>query len=323
MESSQLKKGRKKSSTRSGISINIAHTKYAIIPSVARTLNWRISTRVDLTGDDWDVAWVDGGLGIEKTVRSMLTHQRINHFPGMVELYRKDRLARSIARMRSLCAAEYAFTPMTWCLPADYEAVCSYLRKGSKCVIVKPSSGAQGRGIHLCLAASEVVCHPQQSSIVQSYLLRPLLINGYKFDMRIYVLVTCCDPLRVYLFQEGLCRFCTVPYVQPCPGNRQEMFMHLTNYSINKHNESFVQNEHDDENASKRSLTWLRSYLEGQGISYDQIRADIAHLVVKTLLSAVGLKKAFHDCKIAGQNKNPFTCFEVRSSAPAIAACVC
>lgn len=42
------------------------------------------------------------------------------------------------------------------------------------------------------------------------YIYRPMTINGTKFDLRLYAYVPCLDPLRVYLYEEGLVRFATV-----------------------------------------------------------------------------------------------------------------
>ena len=71
-----------------------------------------------------------------------------------------------------------------------------------------------------------------------------MLINGYKFDIRLYVLVTSIDPLKVYIFNEGLVRFASEPYQ---PGLKGSKFSHLTNYSINKRNENFVQNKNSEQ----------------------------------------------------------------------------
>ncbi len=35
-----------------------------------------------------------------------------------------------------------------------------------------------------------------QDLLVQHYVDNPYLINGFKFDMRVYVAATCVDPLR-------------------------------------------------------------------------------------------------------------------------------
>jgi hypothetical protein len=73
--------------------------------------------------------------------------------------------------------------------------------------------GSQGKGISLARTFDQV---PQQENVVaQLYIKKPLLIDGYKFDLRIYILVTSVKPLRMYLFQDGLVRLCTEEYVKP------------------------------------------------------------------------------------------------------------
>jgi len=49
--------------------------------------------------------------------------------------------------------------------------------------------------------------------------LQPFLIDGFKFDLRVYVVVTACDPLRIFVFNEGLARFATAKYVAPTQSN--------------------------------------------------------------------------------------------------------
>jgi len=51
--------------------------------------------------------------------------------------------------------------------------------------------------------------------IVQRYLSKPLLLDGIKFDLRIYILVVGFNPIKAYICDEGLARFCTAAYERP------------------------------------------------------------------------------------------------------------
>ena len=53
--------------------------------------------------------------------------------------------------------------------------------------------------------------------VVQRYIDDPLLIDGFKFDLRIYVVVTGINEGEMHAFvsDEGLARFCTEKYKKP------------------------------------------------------------------------------------------------------------
>lgn len=69
---------------------------------------------------------------------------------------------------------------------------------------------------------------------------KPYLIDGYKFDLRIYVLLSGVNPMRIFIYKDGLARFATVQYEPPNANNLENLFMHLTNYAINKESENFI-----------------------------------------------------------------------------------
>ncbi|CAK9064585.1 unnamed protein product, partial [Durusdinium trenchii] len=110
--------------------------------------------------------------------------------------------------------------------------------------IWKPMNSSCGRGIKLLpshLSNKVLNRLEQKQGLVQRYVERPLLLDGYKFDLRLYVVVTSFDPLKAYIFQEGLVRLCTERYALS-QSSLKKRTMHLTNYSVNKRSSKYVPN---------------------------------------------------------------------------------
>jgi len=112
-----------------------------------------------------------------------------------------------------------------------------------------------------------------------------LLIENLKFDLRVYILLSGVDPLRVYFYKEGLCRLATAEYKPPREKNLDNLYMHLTNYAINKDAPNFIANTGSDKDdcGHKRSLTFAFSYIEKLGHDVEKLKHEIKYTVLKTL----------------------------------------
>ena len=102
------------------------------------------------------------------------------------------------------------------------------------------------------------------------------------------MLVKGFDPMEAYLADEGLARLCTEPYRQPNLGNMKNMFMHLTNFSLNKNSDNYKapdENFQENNDGSKRLLTQLYQTLEEQGYDVGTIKESIAETVKKAVVA--------------------------------------
>ena len=75
--------------------------------------------------------------------------------------------------------------------------------------ILKPVAASCGRGIKIIDSKQSINNHNKEGILASRYIMNPHLINGLKYDLRVYVLVTSFCPLNVYIYNDGLVRFAT------------------------------------------------------------------------------------------------------------------
>ena len=188
------------------------------------------------------------------------------------------------------------FLPLTYVLPQDMSVFIEEFKKYPNSLwILKPNNRCQGQGITLLNKTSKVKrmsftkkvtdnyqnINTNDVYVVSKYIENPFLMNGKKFDMRIYCLVTTFHPLKAYLYQQGFCRFCNEKFSVDV-SDINNIYMHLTNVAIQKKYEKYQKS-----NGGKFSLQNLHFYLENV-YGYERAQkchSDITQVIINSLLS--------------------------------------
>ncbi|KAL1455916.1 hypothetical protein WDU94_000681 [Cyamophila willieti] len=231
--------------------------------------------------------------------------QRTNHFPFIGELCRKNMLTKNINNMKKQFPTVYDFFPTTWILPRDKREVQAYLANKKAFVILKPENDSRGSGIVITRNPRHI--ESKDNYICQKYIANPFLIDGYKFDIRVYVLLTSCDPMRIYAHDDGIVRFATVKYETPGENNLNNHFMHLTNSAVNKNSTSYI---YDDEYGSKRHTSKINDWFKRYGYKAQEVWSRIDDLIVKTMLSAHSKLKEKYNATFT-KHKYSTACFQL------------
>ena len=239
---------------------------------------------------------------MQQLIREIHQNQHYNHFPSTFALGRKDFMYKHYKKYRNLYKDDYNYVPETYILPDDanefldkYKNIISNLSTAKTKFIVKPVGLSRGRGIHILNNKSEFksICKASEvrhgkNYLVSKYISKPHLINDKKYDLRIYVLITSLYPLKIYMYKEGLVRFATEEYIK---GNYNNVYIHLTNYSINKENITRYNNNTNDEdyeNFSKWSLSEYKEYFikNNEIENYNNIMEKIKDIIIKTIITS-------------------------------------
>lgn len=305
---SNLKSDAKEKRKKKKAILYVLETKYDVVVNLCSSYEgWKASASAD-----FDLLWCDTVISAERFMK-LKPYQKMNHFVGMSSITRKGNLGRNLLRMRKHFPREFKFFPDTWILPTDLtDFKVQFNNAKSKTFIIKPDNGCQGKGIYLIRDIEKVPVDFSTTCVAQRYVHRPFLLDGHKFDLRLYVLVLGCDPLRIFLHRRGLVRLASERYEEPTRKNLEASTMHLTNYSINKDNPGFVENTNpnDARDGHKRSWEAVHEYLRSAGYNVDALLASIEDLIIKTLISVQpSLSHFYRSCQ--ADDVDNHMCFEI------------
>lgn len=160
-----------------------------------------------------------------RDILNLNSEAKVNALPGAQVLTCKLKLAKRHQEFKKMFGStEFNFIPETFGLLNERDAILTRMTESSfdcdmnlrsdgepqrdrSIWIVKPINMSRGRGIFLTESPLELPAVDKSGDIlVQKYIADPYLINDHKFDMRVYVLITGADPLKVYVYKDGLVR---------------------------------------------------------------------------------------------------------------------
>jgi len=265
-------------------------------------------------GRNGNILW--SGLEIPFEECSIATEIRVNRIPGIRNIAEKKETGFYLNKFREYYPDDFDFFPRTFLYPEEAEQFEKHLQKYPKRLyIAKPTSGSHGDGITLVRSIKDLPISKYATNVkdmvIQEYIDRPLLIDGKKFDLRLYVLISSVKPMIAFLNEEGLARFCTEDYQPPTKENLKNYYMHLTNYNLNKLSPNYKYTEEYIEinDGSKRTLTSLWKSVEKAGYSKETIMKQIRDLVQKLLVSIQPIIQFNYNTAFEGKDNGK--CFHV------------
>ena len=243
----------------------------AVVVDELRRRNWAVTD-----GDDWSLFW-----SFHPHAASVLHRvdpdQRLNHFPGVMSLHRKDHLALQLqADARTRGEEGPAFLPDTHLLPEGADAWRAAARREPDAVwILKPVNELAGRGIAL-VRGPDADLPEAPGWVIQRYVDDPLLLPGdqHKHALRVFAVITALEPLVVYVHPQPIVKFASRPFSLD---HIEDRVRHLTNPSVQRTNTDSVD--------AVRNMRWsdYSRALRGTGVDAAVVWRDIRALIATTL----------------------------------------
>ena len=215
--------------------------------------------------------------------------QKINSYLNCEEYTSKSLLYSNYKIFEDKYPKDYKYMLETYSYPEDKEKIQkkfqNYIYKNeSDLWLIKPKNLWCGINISILTNFSNININ---NYILTKFLYNPLLIKGYKFDLRIHGLITGVKPLKLYLYNEGLVRIASEKY-NFSKSTLNNKYAILTNLYLNiKNKKKFIypQNLPNLEESNLWNIETFQNYCERNNINFSKIFSEIGDIFIKAILS--------------------------------------
>lgn len=256
--------------------------------------------------DAWDTCWYTG-MPDPAVFRDIHSGRTVNHIPGNNSMTVKSQLHRILVATRERMIEQFGtdhetvarmdFVPRVYEMPQDYHALQqAALDAPEQRWILKPKNAARGKDVRVL---SDVATVPVgERWMVQEYLENPHIMHERKYVLRLYVLISSIEPLRVYLYRQGFAKLASEPYDLD---DLENPYVHLTNPDVN------ALNTEAEAPVVFIDLDRYRAWYREQGHDDEALFERIRDLVTLTIISARERMRT----RTAESGADPAGCYEL------------
>ncbi|KAH8381586.1 hypothetical protein KR093_008749, partial [Drosophila rubida] len=225
--------------------------------------------RVQFEQGGWDLLWAhDYPFRVLPNLKHIAANQLVNHFPGCGYLTNKV----------DLCTTRLPFLPHAFRLPQQRDEFLEYATAHPEALFVQKHNEHR----HIKVRPPNEIAFNSNDSFVQEFIQKPFLVDGHKFDIGIYVVITSINPLRAYIYTgDVLFRYCPVKYY-PFDADNLDKYVVGDNYlptwevpSLGKYYNSY--------GGSMRAA--FEAYVRDQSMDPSKIWPQVEHIIRSTLLA--------------------------------------
>lgn len=222
--------------------------------------------RTEIQKMDWDLLWSHEYpfAKLSEVLRDLKPNQKVNHWPGISSIANKLELSTS---------KDFAFVPKSFRIPKDFVDLQDYATSN------KSKKFVQKHIFHrnVSIVEPESIKKDITSIFVQELIQEPYLIDGYKFDLSVFVLLTSVNPLRLYIFDEVVLRFCRSKYVNYTDKDSYVVRKNYLSIEAIPSLEVFYKTQ-----TAKHSLdSYLRSKKRNPNLIWTQIESSVREVFLK------------------------------------------